>query len=214
MKKRGNEILLIIVLVILILLLALIFYNPQLLGIKGHSINLDEEEPQLDSQILDNADVQIINGENETEKIINFDENSQNTNSVNDLIVDSLSSEAEEIFTGIIRLGEIKYQKILPNKVEINSLSLTLRNNLETMSLEVLVYISDLNDSEDKKGLVREQIWFGLVENDQVIRTTKEVSAIYLGDLLTDKEVKVSLIGYKDGNSINLGTDSKTTSFD
>ena len=79
--------------------------------------------------------------------------------------------------------------------------------------MEVLVYIFDQNDSEDKKGLVREQIWFGSVSAGQVIPTIKEISAIYLGDLSIEKEIKISLISHKDGNSVNLGTDSQTILF-
>ena len=211
MKKSTGEFLLIIALLILIAFLVLVFTNPELLGINSHDNNKNDPSLQLDFEIEENIDSKSPENKNDTPQTTSFEEGGQNSDiQLNQTV---LSVDNEETFTGIIALGGINYQILQSNKVEIDSISLTLRNNLEPMSLEVLVYIYDLNDDGDKKGLVREQIWFGSVENNQIISTTKETSAIYLGDLSTEKEVKISLIGYKDGNSVNLGTDSKTFLF-
>jgi hypothetical protein len=210
MKKEVGTGILVLTLIILISLLVIVFVNPKILGFVGIDKN-DELDPfALEESIA--LPLEDQNDLTQDQEIVGEDaENSNPTQNMNFTLVDEIENVEE--FTGTLSLRDITYTKIQSDKVEITSMDIIFRNPFDEMSLEILVYIYDQNDSEDKKGLVREQIWFSSVDKNEVVSTTSELSATYLGDLSGNKEVRISLIGYNGGNSINIASDRQTILF-
>ena len=113
----------------------------------------------------------------------------------------------------LLSLQDFDYRLISPTKVEITSISYQIKNGIAPMKMELLLYVFDEMDDSSQIGLVREQMSLGHVDYQQTVQDTVDISALYDGNLNSEKNIRLTLIGYVGGGSSNLVSDTQEVLF-
>ena len=129
---------------------------------------------------------------------------------------ESSSENGKEVIeepSASLQLLDFEYEVVNEDLVKITSLTYHISEMKIPMNSELFLFVYGDNDDEALFGLVRDQVRIGYVDYGQVISQTSSVSGYYQGDLSSQKNVKLALIGYFADQSYTLSTDSRNVLF-
>src|SRR3989338_2562754 len=120
---------------------------------------------------------------------------------------ESSSENGKEVIeepSASLQLLDFEYEVVNEDLVKITSLTYHISEMKIPMNSELFLFIYDDDDESSLFGLVRDQVRIGYVDYGQVISQTSSVSGYYQGDLSSQKNVKLALIGYFADQSYTL----------
>jgi cytoskeletal protein RodZ len=187
----------------------------------NYKVNQLETKKTLDKKSLDSKNITItkegvnLSKSNKTQDTIDTIplKNNKKTTETSTSETTATNTSTTSQGTALLELLNYSYELNEQGHVKLNSITYKINNNFDTIKMDILLYIYDIEDNEAKKGLVRDQINLGTINLNQTITATKSVNAFYVGDLSKEKTVKINLIGWVGARSYQLASNSKQALF-